>query len=510
VKESEPVQESLLIFSDVHLGSDLNDCSLATMRRTTSIDRDLVALLSHYRKQRATAHGNARWRVVIAGDFIDFIGMSIRSEQTLEPMAPLTEEERLHGLGSGQAHAREKLRRVAIRHADVFAELAGFVAEGHALTLIHGNHDIELHWDGVKEDFRAILLSIARIAKESSEVHAESFLSRIDFEPWFFYRDGVAYIEHGHQYDPFCATSHVMSPVSPLDTGKVARGFSETLLRFVVRPTRGMTEHGHERFGMHAYLAFALRLGFSGMLRLGLRFVRAIRELFRIRRGHLSAASKALRASHERRIAQLAKATRFGKKRLQSLLSLQAVPIAHSISGIMASLMLDRLALGFAALLALLVLVAHSLIGRSHPSVLVSGASVLFVWAIVHIYLSRKRTVDPAATMVLRAEQLARIFPAAFVVMGHTHVPVEQALGNATYINLGSWAEDEPLESPDETGGQALVLLAPAPAARTHLVIHVNDGNAEARFYTWDAASESPMPIADRQNNASARHTMLG
>src|SRR5205085_2084380 len=80
--------------------------------------RDLVALLAHY---RATPPGADRWHVVIAGDFIDFIGMTIAPREALE--TELTDEERDHGLGGAADHAREKLRRVARRHADIFAEL---------------------------------------------------------------------------------------------------------------------------------------------------------------------------------------------------------------------------------------------------------------------------------------------------------------------------------------------------------------------------------------------------
>ena len=42
-------RESLLVFSDVHLGSDLNDrASGQIIRRSHRIDSDLVALLRHY------------------------------------------------------------------------------------------------------------------------------------------------------------------------------------------------------------------------------------------------------------------------------------------------------------------------------------------------------------------------------------------------------------------------------------------------------------------------------
>src|ERR1700735_4209647 len=125
---SPSVSESLLIFSDVHLGSDLNDCTPNVTHRSASIDRDLVLFLAHYRREKP---GGDRWRIVIAGDFIDFIGMAIAVPAQLST-AP-NDEERAHGLGNASDHARVKLGRVAIRHADVFAELAGFVAEGNAL-----------------------------------------------------------------------------------------------------------------------------------------------------------------------------------------------------------------------------------------------------------------------------------------------------------------------------------------------------------------------------------------
>jgi len=235
--------ESLLVFSDVHLGSDIHDGDAPRPRRSAEIDRDLIRLLAHYKAQ---APSGERWRIVIAGDFIDFIGMSIAPRPTELVETSLTEEEHQHGLGSACDHARLKLRRVAARHADVFAALASFIADGHALTIIHGNHDIELHWDAVKDDLRSILFEHARSTRPDLEERA--FCARVEFNPWFFYVDGVAYIEHGHQYDPFCATEHIMAPLSPADPRRVARAYCDTLLRYIVRPM-GLSEHGHEHVG---------------------------------------------------------------------------------------------------------------------------------------------------------------------------------------------------------------------------------------------------------------------
>src|SRR6202035_1590882 len=120
------------------------------------------------------------------------------------------DEERAHGLGNASDHGRLKLRAVVARHRPVFEALAAFVAQGHALTLIHGNHDMEFHWDGVQRDLEALLVRMALDAGGHDASFASEFASRIEFAPWFYYAAGVAYIEHGHQYDTLCSTEHVM------------------------------------------------------------------------------------------------------------------------------------------------------------------------------------------------------------------------------------------------------------------------------------------------------------
>lgn len=464
------LQESLLVFSDVHLGSDLNDCAPNVARRSAAIDRDLTQLIAHYRREKPTGH---RWRIVIAGDFIDFIGMTVAPRDD-RLRGEANEEEQLHGLGNSSEHVRAKLRLVAERHRAVFAELAGFVADGNALTLVHGNHDIEFHWDEVKDDFRALLLEHARAA--GADLDGAAWAERIEFSPWFFYRDGVAYIEHGHQYDSYCATEHVMAPLSPLDPRRIARGLSDVLLRFVVRPTIGLKEHGHEAAGILFYVGFAARLGLGGLFRLAGRFASAVIELFRLRREHLSAAARTLRAEHVRRVELLAEATRIGKARMKALLSLQVPPITNSIRGILASVLLDRLALGMIALLSLITL---AIISAFHGRAFYGSLAVVGGWALFHRHLSRTREIDPTEVLSSRASQLAKIFPVAFVVMGHTHVPEQSPAGAATYINLGSWSEEEP------TGPDDAVQRAP----RTHLVIHVRDDRPVAQLLSWESAT---------------------
>jgi hypothetical protein len=144
----------------------------------------------------------------------------------------------------------------------------------------------------------------------------------------------------------------------------------------------------------------------------------------------------------------------------------------------MRGVLLDRLAVAFVAVLALVVLAIFGAFRGVAPW---AAGGVVLAWALLHLYFSRQRVIDPAEHMVDRAAHLAKLFPAAFVVMGHTHVPAAVQAGTATYINVGSWAEEAPATTatPSDRGELGF------RAARTHLVIHVRNERPEARFCAW-------------------------
>jgi hypothetical protein len=121
------------------------------------------------------------------------------------------------------------------------------------------------------------------------------------------------------------------------------------------------------------------------------------------------------------------------------------------------------------------LIVLRNTIGEAAPWII---GGLVAVWVVLHVWLSRGRPqVDPASAMEHRAPTLARLLPSSFVVMGHTHVPVTKTLGDAHYVNLGSWAEEEPDPGEDPTKVYR--------AARTHLVIHAKEGRHEAHLNEW-------------------------
>ncbi len=480
--------ESLLILSDVHLGNDLNDVAPGGARRSASVDVDLVSLLRHY---RAAPRGGRRWRLVIAGDFIDFIGMAILPHKG-DLSTATSDEERAHGLGNTSDNASAKLRAVVARHRPVFDAIGEFLGDGHALTLVHGNHDVEFHWVAVQDQLRALLSDIARRARGADDAFAADVASRIDFAPWFYYVGGVAYIEHGHQYDTLCSTENMMAPLAPGDPRSIARSFSDILVRWVVRPTRGVPEYGHEHMGLFSYVVLGMRLGVGGVVRLLARFLGAVAEMLRLRRAYVSKAAHVVREEQERNMAALADVMRVGVERLRALAALQVPPVTQSVSKILAGVLLDRLGLALASFGAIAVIAT---VAPRHAWCWPLMAAIAVGWALMHRHLSARRRkwfgdkLDNDEKLVERAGHLARLFPAAFVVMGHTHTPVQVpvAEGATTYINVGSWHE---AESKDE--------FPTYRAARTHLVIHPAAAGPEAEFRAWSKGGVvkwSPKPL---------------
>lgn len=452
---------NLLVLSDVHLGSDLIHCAQPDAPRHDGVqdrrDRQLASLFDWYREH---PHGGRPWRLVIAGDFVDFVGMSVAAP-TSKMHTPLDPDDLTLGLGGAEDHTIHKLRCVARRHRSVFESLARFIQAGNTVIVVRGNHDVDFHWPSVQDEF------VRQLA-----MHAPIERGRVEFAPWFYYEKGRVFVEHGHQYDRYCSYEHVLHPISPRDPRRSSRSLSDILLRYVVRPTRGLLETGHERAGVLDYIAFGLRLGIGGAISLFTRFARAVATLFVMWHEHASEGARRIREHHERRMADLAARLDVQLESLRALASLQRPPVTRSFGSLTLAVMLDRILLSLIAVSATALVVwlapwAHGLIAAGLICLTLGGTAAALAPFRDHI--------DPSSELRERATRVARLFPAAFVVMGHTHLPEVRTEGSeSTYVNLGAWNEDDP--------------SAADASSRTHLVVHAeDDGRASGELRVWDA-----------------------
>ncbi len=443
-----PNEVGHLVFSDVHLGSDVNEVAPRGRVRPSALDDELAALLDHYRTTRSETR-TGLWHLVVAGDFIDFVGMLIA------PRFSSSSEVVAHddaGLGSPAEVALEKLARAVDRHPLVFSALGRFVGAGHTVSFVVGNHDVELLWPVVQRALREAIVDHCPAPSRERD------LERIFVEPIFHWVPGVIFVEHGHRYDPTCVNVAALAPHHPRARDRMLPSLSDVLLRLIVRRVETVDEHGHENEGLAYYLNLVVRTGTRGLANLARAFFHAIAVAVKTWWTLVTGGLKAVRRLHLVRLRRFATFRRIGWRRLRAFDALAVKPSIASLHAIFSTLLLDRVALfGVTPIFVLgTFLLPASILAR------IAGAlGFVMIARMVYGHLAKLRALDAADRMERRAPAIARLFPTRFVVMGHTHTPRNEPLANgASYINTGTWAEEA-----DSRG------LVTPPAPRTHFVV---------------------------------------
>ncbi|HEX6240250.1 MAG TPA: hypothetical protein VFZ61_05135 [Polyangiales bacterium] len=472
-----PGAQDYLLLSDVHLGSDLVQhirpwASEQWLRQTPAIDAPLIALLDHYR----TRPSERPLTLVLAGDFLDLVGVCIGSDGA--PLkTPLSREEQAHGLGSAADHVVRKLEAIAERHQGVFCALARFVEAGHQLVVVRGNHDIELHWHAARAAF------VRAVVQHASEASRPQLAKRIQICPWFFHVPGLLYVEHGHEFDPTCSYGDPLLPTCPRDPLRIRASAFSVLLRQVARPTRGLSSVSYGYTGMGAYAGLLYKLGVRGSAGIATRYGRAALSLLREGLPVADVGKRRLRRA-QAALRRFARVHGISAERLNDLRELYARPTTQSPIDVMRLLYLDRMLAGAAAL-GCAVAAGVS----AGPMAAAYGTTAAFFSAYAGIGLGSNQA--PHDSLRQGARYIADLFDARWYVMGHTHAPVSEALEpRKTYVNLGSWGEDDP---PDERGATHVAL-------RSFLLVECEGAEPSASFLRWtDHAGPiafSPAPVA--------------
>jgi len=135
-------------------------------------------------------------RLVIAGDLFDFLQV-----EKLDPPDefPLTRSEKEYGIGTEEDKTVFKLQVIREGHREFLKALARFLGMGGEMTVIKGNHDVELAYEGVQEKLREILMQ--SLGSEAGPDEVGRIRSRLTLSPWFYYEKDLVWIEHGNQYE---------------------------------------------------------------------------------------------------------------------------------------------------------------------------------------------------------------------------------------------------------------------------------------------------------------------
>lgn len=179
------VNRHLFVISDLHLGGSAGDGTTRGFSLFTRRDR-LVDWIDEIREERPLPSGVHR-ELVINGDFLDFLSEEQSGPAGRRSWSPFR---------GRPENALEVLARILEeREPEVFAALRRFVSDGHDLTVIVGNHDLELSLPPVRR----------ALAEALDPGTGGRFQLLYDGES---YRVGDVIVEHGNRQDLFNQVDH--------------------------------------------------------------------------------------------------------------------------------------------------------------------------------------------------------------------------------------------------------------------------------------------------------------
>jgi len=172
----------LYVISDLHLGGEAPTPDHAGFQICPSNARRRLGRFIHSLRH---AHKDGITELVINGDFVDFLAEKPFQSFTATPALAITKlQQIMHSTDDG-AQGDER----------VFPALRAFVQQGHALTLMLGNHDIELSLPEVRDTLVAYLTD-GQPARLTFLYDGEAL------------RRGLVLIEHGNRYDAWNVVNH--------------------------------------------------------------------------------------------------------------------------------------------------------------------------------------------------------------------------------------------------------------------------------------------------------------
>lgn len=422
-----------VIVSDVHLceGVPGDEPWMRWRSRPFFPDAEFSALVD---RLLAEARG-ASVELVFNGDLFDFDASRVIDGHVTEEDLPRTEPV-----------AVELLERILRDHDGYVAALGRLLAAGHAVVFIAGNHDPQLAYPAV----RALLRS--KLVEASGDPSAGA---RVRFRGWFYQTPDGVHIEHGNQYDPYCAFRYPLMPHHP-EAGEIQPTFGSLTFRHLISRMGYFNPHVDASWmlGLRGYVAhwakhylFSKRSLASTWL---LGAVRAVKQLAH-RRDPGSPARAALNldlASSETGVARAV---------LARHAALFAPPVEDSIHRAVRELWLDRLTLAAVCAAAVATPV---FLDRRVAIPLALGLPALF--GLYEALMPKPALDDIYAHIERTGAEIAAIHGCRAVVFGHTHVPYGRWVDGVFHGNSGTWTaafEDEACSVPVDPHGKPVIWL---------------------------------------------------
>ena len=237
----------LIVISDLHLSVGYNEKTGRYSRNEDFLfDEEFKRFLEYLQKAKSP-----KKHLIIAGDLFDFLQVDgdkvrelykdVKTKESYKKWRgpfknKITKREKKFGLGTEEDKTVWKLGVIAKGHNVFFQALGNFLSKGNRLSIITGNHDIELYWEEVQKALKDRIANLSEntsMTEQQQQQKKESIKALIDFYPWFYYdKSHKAYIEHGNQYDPLNSFQYFLCPLFEHASDKLWLPFGSFFVRY--------------------------------------------------------------------------------------------------------------------------------------------------------------------------------------------------------------------------------------------------------------------------------------
>lgn len=468
--ESASVGFNYLIISDLHL----QEAEKNPAGRLFYFDQEFADFLRCYRVFYVGEH---RWRLIIAGDFIEFyhrINVQPKPDEKLLGGVALTPTDLKFFPGSEWPKSVWKLDLILRSHPQLLLALARFVLAGNEIYILRGNHDLEFFWPEVQRHFRQLVTEHHPVDKSYLETKAAAW-ERIHFVPWFYLEKDLLYVEHGHQYDPYCSNSHNLYPVLPSNPRQLELALSAfTMCYFVARMQHADPASMENVGSIPKYLTHLIRNNWTQIAVIPLYYLEMlVRTLGKVQR--LDPGQELSIDQMETKFRDEIKAA-YGvpDETLRTLEQLSLAPVLLSWWKTIKCFYLDLLVVGAAALVLSIRLPSYpGPLGRWGPPLV----AVLVLGALVLLGKRRIRSFNDHRNLREIARTIRDTVGCRYVVFGHSHDPDVHSLSKAMdqcYFNVGTWVPK---------GGEGQFI---------YLEILTGQAGPSAHLMRWDRRAQRP------------------
>jgi UDP-2,3-diacylglucosamine pyrophosphatase LpxH len=394
---------------------------------------------------------DASFTLVLNGDILDFDLVCAVPDA---PPWPVNRAERLSGMEATGPKSAWKCQRVLDHHPVFVRTLARVLCSGHGVVIVMGNHDREFHFPEVQQVVVDELLATVKAGGGTCDTAA------IRFEPWFFYRPGEIYAEHGNQYDYYSSFRFLLHPtVRIADEERLALPMGNLSNRQLMTRMGYFNPHSTDYIqNIFSYAAHWLR--FYAFSRRGIVmpwFLGSIKVMARLLRGKKLLLKPP--EGYDDRLQRVATDNRIADVTVTALTNLQRPPITYRFYRIVREFWIDRL------LISLLMIGGTVTLALVPIPLWIQLMVPLTCFPLVFFVYERAVHGEDVFTVDRQLPQYARsianLLPVHVVTMGHTHRPTLVPLSRGVaFVNTGTWASVSRWTDRNEPPGYRNYLLA--------------------------------------------------